>query len=363
MPDLKPVNVLVFGAGAVGTYLGGSLALHGHKVTFIEQPQAASEVKARGLRLDLSAAGEKPELFRGGNASFEIPSSTFHCASSLREGLAIHSYDVAIFALKSFDTQAAIEEMLPFRGELPPIFCLQNGVENETQLESALGPGQVIPGSLTSAIGKRSVGDILLERLRGVGVAAGHPLSKRLVTTFNEAGLKAQLYSSAPAMKWSKLLTNLLANPTSAILDMTPAEIFAHPGLNCLEMEQLREALRVMAKQGIPVVDLPGTPVRLLALATRLPPALSRPFLLRSIGKGRGNKMPSFHIDLYAGRGKSEVEYLHGAVARFGARLGISTPVNRRLTEILEALTSGQIPLTTYRHQPDKLLEEARIQG
>jgi 2-dehydropantoate 2-reductase len=361
MNDLQPLNVLVFGAGAVGTYIGGSLALRGHRVTFIEQPQAAAEVQARGLRLDLSTAQLLPNVPISGDPSFTLSPSSFHCVTSLGDALALHPYDVSIVALKSFDTQAAIEGMLPYKENMPPVLCLQNGVENETMLAAALDSERVIPGTLTSAIGRRAVGDINLERLRGLGVAAGHPLSERLVDTLGEAGLKARLYPSAAAMKWSKLLTNLLANPTSAILDMTPAEIFAHPGLHRLEIEQLRETLRVMAKQGTSVVDLPGTPVRLLALATRLPLSLSRPLMLRSIGRGRGNKMPSFHIDLHSGRGRSEVEYLHGAVVRYGDKLGIHTPVNRRLTEILLGLTKGQMPIDAYRRKPDKLVKEIEI--
>ncbi len=54
MNDLKPISVLIFGAGAIGTYVGGSLALAGHRVVFIEQPSVAAELRERGLRLDVS---------------------------------------------------------------------------------------------------------------------------------------------------------------------------------------------------------------------------------------------------------------------------------------------------------------------
>jgi 2-dehydropantoate 2-reductase len=159
-------------------------------------------------------------------------------------------------------------------------------------------------------------------------------------------------------MKWSKMLTNLLANAASAILDMTPAQVFAHPGLYRLELAQLREALAVMRLQGIRVVDLPSTPVRLLAFAVQsLPAPVSRPFLQRAVGGGRGGKMPSFHIDLHSGRGKSEVDYLNGAVVRFGERLNIPTPANRLLNETLLALTNREIPLEAFARQPEKLLE------
>jgi 2-dehydropantoate 2-reductase len=164
-------------------------------------------------------------------------------------------------------------------------------------------------------------------------------------------------------MKWSKMLTNLLANPTSAILDMTAGEVFAHPGLYRLEIAQLSECLAVMKAQGVGVVDLPGTPVRALALATKLPLWLSKPFLGKVVGAGRGGKMPSFHIDLHAGRGKSEVTYLHGAVVRAGEKSGISTPVNRLLTEILSDMTTGKIRLDEFYRKPEKLLEKLSHAG
>jgi 2-dehydropantoate 2-reductase len=159
-------------------------------------------------------------------------------------------------------------------------------------------------------------------------------------------------------MKWSKMLTNLLANPTSAILDMTPVEVFNHPGLYRLEIAQLIECLAVMKAQGIGVVDLPGTPVRALALATKLPLWLSKPFLSKAAGAGRGAKMPSFHIDLLSGRGKSEVTYLHGAVVRAGVKTGVATPVNSLLTETLLDMTAGKIPLEEFFRKPEKLLAQ-----
>ena len=106
--------------------------------------------------------------------------------------------------------------------------------------------------------------------------------------------------------------------------------------------------------------SLAQSDVRLLALATRLPTWLSKPFLSRAAGAGRGAKMPSFHIDLYAGRTRSEVTYLHGAVVRAGEKLGVPTPVNKLLTETLLALAEKRLPLNTYARQPEKLLAELK---
>jgi len=70
--------------------------------------------------------------------------------------------------------------------------------------------------------------------------------------------------------------------------------------------------------------------------------------------------MPSLHIDLHSGRSQSEVEYLNGAVVRFGEKLGIPTPVNRLLSQTLLALTRGEQDLSIYRHKPERLLVELK---
>jgi 2-dehydropantoate 2-reductase len=351
-PDGK-LNVLSFGAGAIGTYVGGSLALDGHQLVFVEQPTVVEELRERGLRLDLTLDGRRKT-----NEASRIEPAAFRIVSSLEDALRYGPFDVALFALKSFDTQAALEGMKPFADRMPPILCLSNGVSNEPTIAEALGGDKVIYGTVTSAIGRRGAGDIVLEKLRGIGVAKGHPLSEKLNHALDKAYLNSQLFENAASMKWSKMLTNLLANPTSAILDITAAEVFANKALYKVEIEMLRECLAVMKAQGIEVVDLPGTPVRALAYATTLPLWLSKPFLSRAAGAGRGAKMPSFHIDLHGGRGKSEVEYLHGAVVRAGQKCNVPTPVNKVLTETLMALTNKEIPLEEFAHKPEKLLEK-----
>jgi 2-dehydropantoate 2-reductase len=347
------LKVLTFGAGALGTYIGGSLVLAGHNVVFMEQAKVVEELHERGLRLDLTL-----DKRRNTKGAFLVDPSSFVIVSSLEDALRYGPFDVALYALKSFDTVAAMEGIQPFADKMPPFLCLSNGVDNEPVIARALGPDKVIYGTVTSAIGRRAAGDIVLEKLRGVGVATSHPLSDRLVAAFKAAFLNARAFSDADSMKWSKMLTNLLANPLSAILDMSAAEIYAHNGLYKMEISMLRECLAVMAAQKINVVDLPGTPVRALAFATGLPLWLSKPLLEHAAGGGRGGKMPSFHIDLHSGRGKSEVDYLHGAVVRAGKRTNTPTPVNELLTETLLALTNGEIPLEEFAHQPKKLLSK-----
>ncbi|MFN8410971.1 MAG: 2-dehydropantoate 2-reductase [Anaerolineales bacterium] len=349
------LKFLVFGAGAIGTYIGGALALAGQQVVFVEKQKMVDELREKGLRLDLTI-----DERRKTKDAFAVDSRAFVICPSIEEALNYGPFDVALFALKSFDTASAMEELKPLADKLPPILCLSNGVENEQTIARVMGPDKVIYGTVTTAIGRRGAGSIVLEKLRGVGIATGHPLSEKLVSIFDQAYLKCKLYPDDHSMKWSKMLTNLIANPTSAILNLTAAEVFANPKLYKLEIEMLKECLAVMKAQNLEVFDLPGTPVRALAFATQLPLWLSKPFLSRAAGSGRGAKMPSFHIDLYSGRTQSEVEYLHGAVVREGKARGVPTPVNELLTTTLLALTNKEIPLDEFVGNPEKLLSKLK---
>ena len=353
----SPINgklkVLTFGAGAIGTYFGGSLALAGHQVVFVEQQKVVDELREKGMRLDLTL-----DARRNTKDVSILDSSAFVIVSSLEEALRYGPFDLALFALKSFDTPAALEGIKLFADKMPPILCLSNGVSNEPAVAEALGEDKVIYGTVTTAIGRRGAGDIVLEKLRGAGVAKGHPLSEKLNAALDKAFLNSRLFEDAASMKWSKMLTNLVANPTSAILDMTAGEVFANKDLYKIEIDMLKECIAVMQAQGFEVVDLPGTPVRALAFATTLPLWLSKPFVGRAAGAGRGAKMPSFHIDLHSGRGKSEVEYLHGAVVRAGEKHKVPTPVNKVLTDTLMALTNKEIPLEEFAKKPEMLLKK-----
>lgn len=341
------MKFLFVGAGAIGTYVGGSLASHGHAVSFIEQPAAAEVIGRDGLTI----------VRHEGDREVRTNVRDVGLFTSPTDALAAGPYDVGVFALKSFDTAAALDQLLAAGGELPPILSLQNGVDNEPLIASKLGADGVIAGTVTTAVGKPGVGQVVEEKRRGIGVALEHHLGADLVAALDGAGLKARGFAKAAPMKWSKLLTNLQGNAASAILDMTVGQLFADRRTFDLEIAALRECLDVMRALGLRPVDLPGTPVRALAFAAgRLPRFIAQPALVKFLGEGRGDKMPSLHIDLHGGRGQTEVGYLNGAVVRYGAQVGVPTPVNKLLTDTLEALSSGAEPKDTYRHDPDALL-------
>src|SRR5512135_2558033 len=96
------LKLLSFGAGAIGAYIGGSLALAGEQLVFLEQPAAAAELRSRGLRLDLTL-----DKRRAQHEASVLGPGAFVVAASLEEALRYGPYDVVLYALKSFDTAAA----------------------------------------------------------------------------------------------------------------------------------------------------------------------------------------------------------------------------------------------------------------
>ncbi len=332
---------LIVGAGAIGTYLAVHLGRAGFPLALLVRPDTAERLRQHG-QLELHT----PQ----GLLTLPLP-------PLFTEPAEVTAADVTLLALKTYHLPAFLDSLRPVAHTFPPVLCLLNGVEAEAQLASVLGNERVLSGTVTTAVARLAPGQARIERARGLGIALTHPLAVRVVEAFHAAGLPTRTYTNAAAMKWSKLLTNLVANATSAILDLPPAAIYAHAELTRLEVAMLREALAVMRGLGLPLVDLPGPPIRLLGWAVRwLPLPLLRPALRRVVGSGRGGKMPSFHIDLHSGRGQTEVDALNGAVVRHGQRLGIPTPVNRLLTETLLALSQGQLDPATFRHNPEALL-------
>ncbi len=342
-PERKDrMRFLCFGLGAIGTYIGGSLLDAGDEVVFIEKTAAFEKVKHQGLHLVRN------------DRTIHIP--RIAVASSIAGALEVGEFDAAILAVKSFDTVSVMNEIAPYKAHFPPVLCLQNGVENEELIAQTVGPEHVIGGSITSAVGRVDIANAVVEKVRGVGIETGHPLSARLIEHFKRAGLRTRGYDDRRSLKWSKMLTNLQANALPAILRWTPYQVYSNPLTYSIECAEIQEAFTVMKKMGIQVVDLPGTPVRVWVNAmTHWPQSVSRPLIARLMSAGRGNKLPSFHIDLYAGKKQSEVVFLNGVVARFAKSNNVPAPVNTALTQILTGMADGSIPFERFNDHPEEV--------
>jgi 2-dehydropantoate 2-reductase len=341
------VRYLVIGSGAVGGYIGGKLALSGQPVMFLDRPPIVDILSKNGLKLQQD----------GEHLVLRDPQT----ATSLSDAIAKHVPDVILLCVKAYHCETAAKELAGAGDLYAPVVCVLNGIGNEETLAREVGEARVIPASLTSAIGIIEPGHIRVERLRGLGLAATHPLSSTITDEMSSADLNPVLFANAERMKWSKALTNIISNATSAILNWVPDLVFNHRGLYRLEIEALRETVRVMRALGLPPQDLPGVPVRLLASAIFLPPAITMPLFKKAAISGRGEKLPSFCYDV--GRGKSEAPWLNGAIADHGVQLGIKTPANDVLVEVLMGLVDGRLETASFHGNAELLLSKAQAAG
>ncbi len=374
------MHILCYGAGAVGSLIGGRLAQSGAaSVTLLARRDHVAAIRTWGLAL-------------------EGPSGRTVCKSvdsitSLGDLAA--PPDLVILTVKAYQAPDALSDLREILLGGTPILTLQNGVGTEELIASAAPKARVIGGAFTISVSLVRPG-VVRQQTGGGGIAvaaygvsqdvragaavpasdagsrtsgasdgssaSGAPSAPRasgeadLVALFRQAGFRAEAHPDYRAVKWSKLLLNIIANASPAILDLPPGAIVRDPRLFHLECRAFREAVRVMRALGLRPTALPGYPVPLLVRVMAAPEWVSRPVLGRHIGGGRGVKMPSLWEDLEKSRGRSEVEVLNGAVAREGARLGVPTPVNTLLTEVLLSLASGARDRQVFRQNPEALL-------
>lgn len=344
-----PRCVAIVGAGAVGTLLGGLLAASGAEVTLVD------------ARVPLDAPLD---------VAIHEPSGRQVVARVRRAsgvaGIAGRP-DLAVLAVKMFDLAAALDDLAAWPDVV--VLTIQNGIGAEEIVAGARPGAPLVAGSLTSPVERPGPAEV---RWRGRGgialaVAAGDAAAAAaaadwLAGAFGAAGLPARRLADARAMKWSKLLGNLVGNALSALADREPAEVYRDPVLFGLERRQLLEALAVMRAARIPVVALPGADVRLLAAAIRLPAALSRLVLRRVVGGARAGKSPSLRLHLRAAEGPTEAAWLNGAVARAGRVAGVATPVNTALADLLEAAVADPELRESLAARPARIAEivEAR---
>ena len=345
------MKILVYGAGAVGGYVGGRLAQAGHDVTFIVREVTADVINEQGLTI---IEAEQSVIVQ--------PAISTSIAQTFM-GSDVQ-FDLIILGMKAYDLAEAINHLVAFCPEPPPILTLQNGIGVERPLIEQFGAENLIIGALTTPVSKPTNSQILVEREdRGLTIAPAikDKKIKQWGKLLNDAGVPTECLPDYQSMKWSKAFLNIVGNATSAILNRPPGAIYKVDSLFNLEKRMLREALAVMDAHKLKVIDLPGPSATKLAFGVRnAPNFVFKPILTGIVAKGRGEKMPSFQIDLMAGKGKTEVIYHNGAIAKAGHTHNIPTPVNTALTNILVGLARKEFNWRDYDGKPNKLLAEVK---
>jgi 2-dehydropantoate 2-reductase len=342
----RPRKTLVVGAGAVGSFLGALLGSVGHDVSLVRIFEPDSE---RPLT-----------LVRPDGSRVVIPVHRYMRTEDAPEP------DLILVAVKMPMLREALAPTL--RWPAVPTLTVENGIGAETIAAEVRPDAPMLAGSLTAPIRLASEDEVVWMGRGGLALAAANdaarPMLTPLLADFGRAGLRVRSIDSAPRMKWSKLLANLIANATGAILGMDSAAIYRDRALYDVERRQLLEALAVMARIDARPVSLPGAPVPWLARGISLPARLGRPIMTRVVGGARAGKAPSLLIHVQSApvdapcAEPTEVEWMNGAVARVGAARGVATPINARLTTLVEEVAADPARRAWFRNHPERLLAE-----
>jgi len=336
-------SVVVFGAGAVGGYLGARLgagAAATIDLTLLGRARTAQAIAEHGLVLH--------ELDHDQVTHPRIVTSV--------EG--ILPCDLVLITVRTYDVAGSIDDVRALLGERGVVLALQNGVGTEEELGRALGRDRVLPGTLTVSAGMEQPGSITRYSHAGglaLSTMDGRSVPCWVVDLVSSTGLPTTNVADYRSLRWSKLLLNMLGAATSAILDMDLDRIMSDQRLFRIEQLAFREATRVMKAAGIDAVELPGYAVPQARLAMRLPRSLAQATLGRRIAQARGGRSPGMRADMM--RGKSEVESFNGAVVRVGQQHNVLTPVNAALTDLILELAAHPGRREQFRGQPDVLVE------
>lgn len=312
------MSVLIFGAGAIGQWLGALLASEGVDVQLHGRPNVAQALAERG----------GVQLHQ--NAPIAIP------FSSDPEELKGHRFDTVICTVKTFAVGSAVAELKSLKLEFNHLVSFQNGWGTEHHYSDTFPHHKFWNLTTTRAVGVEGPGQLAPSDKGGLAIAPYGDSAEGLPPAqLRSLRLPLIICQRGRDMKWSKLLLNLIGNATGAVTGLSPNQYAAHPKLMRAEILLCREALAVGKAMGIQRVDLPGFPIRLLSnLIETLPLGLVTPIITRKFRGARGDKLPSLFQDLEWPDKATEIDHLNGAVVEQGKKVGIDTPRHAALTKL-----------------------------
>jgi 2-dehydropantoate 2-reductase len=338
-------KIAVMGTGAVGAYAGAHMAKAGENITFIDPwPENVEKMKADGLKV--SHIRDVPE--------WTTPVRALHL-TELQQAAKEAPFDIAFVCMKSYDTQWATTMIAQYLGPNGFVVSLQNCMNEET-IAGVVGWGKVVgciassitvdlcePGHVRRAAGKSGdkhtvfrTGEVhgrITDRVQEI---------KRLVSYSDSALATTNLWGE----RWSKLVTNAMANGMSASTGLISKAILTNDGLRRFGARLGSEAIRVGQALGYELEEVHHIDPEIIAKAGEGDAAATKEYdehRLAEVSKsGGGEHRPSMGQDMVKGR-RTEIEFLNGLITRKGDEVGIATPANRALVDIVKRVEKGEL--------------------
>jgi len=312
-------RIVVAGAGAVGSVVGGMLAAKGHDVLLVGRDPHMAAIARDGLRVT-GLFGEH------------------HGRPRTTTGLAIadEAADVVLVSVKSHATAEVARTLAGWRNTPPLVVSLQNGLGNVETLAAAVGAGRVLGARVIfgALLARPGVAHVTVNA-RPVAIGPLHDdprlleLAQGIAALVLACGIPAEARPSVEPLLWEKVLYNCGLNPLGALHGLTYGEVVASPELRPVLDAAIDEGFAVARACGIALPWREAADFRAHFHAALVPPTAEHRSSMRQ--------------DLEAGR-HTEVDAIGGAIVRAGARCGVATPVNARLVDAIHA--AERVPRT-----------------
>jgi 2-dehydropantoate 2-reductase len=306
----RAMQIIVLGAGAIGSLYGAKLAA-ANDVLLIGRPEHAAAINAHGLRIE----GIESETVR---------------VSAVSAVTQISADALILLTTKVMDGAAALEPIAPLVRDDTTILSLQNGLGSEQIARTALGGRGLVLRGITQVGAIFETPGAIKYMAAGYTVIEQHERSERIARVLSAAGMECRISPNIVAEVWHKTVFNCVVNPITAILGCEVGGI-AQPGLNRLKQLVIDECVAVAATHGVTLdVDF------MQQITETFAPSHNIASMLQDLRRGR----------------PTEINYMNGAVAALGAQHGVPCPVNHALTTIIKAMEAQSLSLL-----PKKMFE------
>lgn len=340
-------RIAIVGAGALGGYVGGTLAHLGHDVTLIDPwPEHVETIRKKGLELD----GLTPE------ERFTVTKAkTLHLTEV--QSLAKTPVDIAFVAMKSYDTAWATALIKPYLSAQGFVVSLQNCLNEET-IAGIVGWGRTV-GVVASLISVDLYEPGKIRRTMAKGgekhtvFRIGEPHGRITERVEELVGwFKAIDSSKATANlwgeRWTKLVQNGMGNGVTAATGLTTGDCARNEAIRRFQIKLGGEGVRVGQALGFQLEKIKGMDPEKLALASEGNAEALREVEASMMPKeGAANpragiQRPSMAQDMLKGR-RTEIDAMNGFIAVKGAEVGVPAPSHAKLTEIVTKVERGEL--------------------
>lgn len=307
------MRAAVMGTGALGGFFGGLLARAGEDVTFIARGAQLDAIRARGLTVKSQWVGE------------------FVVRAPVTDNPAeVGPVDLVLLGVKTYDLEAAAEQMRLLLGPETVVLPVQNGADIAERIGRILQMDCVLGGLTWVAAKVEAPGSITQTASSGstmlvFGELSGgsSPRTEQLLRTLDGAGITAELHPNVRVPIWQKLVAVCANSGMTALTRLPLGPILACPERRAMYRGAMEEVALVARACGIDLPD--GVAERTFSVMSSYPPTM------RS----------SLANDLEAGR-HLELEALNGTVVRLGREHGVPTPWNAAIYAALAPWAQGR---------------------